>query len=123
MAARIDGAVCTTTCISGSARASQTALGAALLEEGGRGADVDALAALDADRVVHVGQVGRADDGVEPAAVLAQVVDALDLGADPDAAAAEDALLGVADDRVAGVLDREVACARPSKCRARTPIE
>ena len=52
-------------------------------------------------------QVGGRDDGVEPAAVLAEVVDALDLRADPHAAAAEDALLAVADDRVAGEVQGE----------------
>ena len=81
--------------------------GAAFFQERGRGADVDALPALDADRVVHVGQVGRADDGVEPAAVLAEVVDALDFRADAHAPAAEHALFAVADHRVAGKFDGE----------------
>ena len=69
------------------------AAGAPLLQEGRGGADVDALPALDADRFVHVRPVGRGDDGLEAAALLAEVVDALDLAADADAAAAEHALL------------------------------
>ena len=87
------------------------AAGAPLLQEGRRGADVDALPALDADRFVHVRPVGRGDDGLEAAALLAQVVDALDLAADADAAAAEHALLGVADHRVARQVDRHFLAA------------
>ncbi len=83
------------------------AAGAALLEEGRRGADVDALPALDAHRVVHVGQVGGGHDGVEAAALLAEVVDPLDLGAHPHAAPAEHAFLAVADDAMAGKVQGE----------------
>ena len=42
-------------------------------EECGCGADVDALSALDAHGVVHLGHVGGADDGVKAAGVLAEV--------------------------------------------------
>ena len=87
--------------------ASHTGPAAALFQKRGRGANVDALPALDADRIVHVGQVGRPDDRLEPAAVLAQVVDALDFRADPDAAAAEHAFFAVADHRMARHFDGE----------------
>ena len=78
----------------------------ALFEKGRGGADVDALPALDADRFVHLRGVGGGDVGLEAAALLAEVVNALDFAADADAAAAEHALLPVADDRMAGKVDR-----------------
>ena len=82
-------------------------VGGRLFDERGRGADVDALAATDTDGVDHLFKMGRADDRIETAAVLAEVVYALDLGADANAPAAEDALLGVSDDRPAGGVRRE----------------
>ena len=87
------------------------AAGAPLLQEGGRRADVDALSALDADRFVHLRPVGRSDDRVEAAALLAEVVDALDLAADADAAAAKHALLRVADQGVARQVDGHLLAA------------
>jgi hypothetical protein len=79
--------------------------GAAFFDERGRGTYVDALAALNADRVVHVGLIRRRDDRVETSAVLAQVIDALDFGANPDASAAEYAFFAVADHGMARKFD------------------
>ena len=70
----------------------------AVFGESARGADVDALAALDAGNVSEGGVLGRADNGVEATLFEAEDADSLRLFAALDAAAAEDALGGIADD-------------------------
>ena len=75
------------------------------LLDGAHGADGGALAALHADDVAEVLREGRADEGREAAALGEQAADVLDLVADRDAAAAGDALAGVADERRGAVVD------------------
>ena len=89
--------------------------------EGGGGAAVDALAAIDADdlgqRLVQEGgdlHLVRAVHGLEHAHFLH-----VDAGA--DAAAAADALVHVADDRVAGVVDCPPASSTWPKRKLSTP--
>jgi hypothetical protein len=78
---------------------------AAFFQKCGRGAHVDALPALNADRFVHISQMCRPDDCVEAAPVLTEIAHALDFLADANASSAEDAFFGIADDRIAGKLD------------------
>jgi len=82
-------------------------LGVILLQEGGGGAHGHALTALDADRVIHVGEVGGAHHGVETTAVLAEVAHALHFGADAHATTTENALFGGADYALARILHGE----------------
>ena len=109
MATRTAGAVCTTTCFSGSARASQTLGGVVPLVDGADRTDVDALPAEDAGHVGQILAAGRGDHGLETPVDREERPDALDVLADRHAAPAEDALVRVADDgrggSVLGVLD------------------
>ncbi len=76
---------------------------AVLGQSAGR-ADFDALAALDARHIGEGAVFRRSDDGVESALLEAEDADSLGLFALLDAAAAEDALAGVADDAGGGVI-------------------
>ena len=106
MAARTAGAVWTTTCFVGSSIASQISGGGVVALERAGGAAVDALAAVDADRVGQVVAQARARSSMsQPRPAACSAADALDVVAGPHAAPAEDALVGVADDRQAGCVD------------------
>ena len=72
--------------------------GVVLLMQGAHGAGRDALAAVDAGHVVELQAPGGLDGGLEAAHHRADDADLLHLLADGDAAAAQDALVVVADD-------------------------
>ena len=101
MAARTDGANCATL-IRLLSLSFEQLLRVVLLDERGRRADIDALATATADALGERHVVRRHDHGVEAAVGLGQAVDALDLGAHPHAAPAQDALVRVADHAGAG---------------------
>ena len=75
-----------------------------LLRESAGRANLDALAALDARNFSEGTVRGRSDDGVEATLLETEDADALGFFAPFDAAAAEDALAGVADDARGGII-------------------
>ena len=93
------GAVCTTTCLSGSSSACPDRVDVVALDDRPDRADRGALAALHAGHVGQVAAKRRADHRREPAVLREQRADALGLVADRDAAPAHDALAGVAHER------------------------